>query len=43
MPIAIIKKPISKSKLKEMAEERFGDLVKGAVDIEKEIVSKLIK
>lgn len=30
---------MSRSKLKEMAEERFGDLVKGAVDIEKEIVA----
>jgi len=34
----IIKDPVSRAELKKIAEERFGDLVKGAVDIEKEIV-----
>lgn len=34
----IIEKPITKTELKKIAEERFGDLVKGAVDIEKEIM-----
>jgi len=34
----IIEKPITKEKLKEIAEERFGDLVKGAVDIEQRIM-----
>lgn len=34
----IIEKPITKDKLKKIAEERFGDLVKGAVDIEQGIM-----
>ena len=34
----IIEKPITKEELKKIAEERFGDLVKGAVDIEQEIM-----
>ena len=34
----IIEKPITKEELKKIAEERFGDLVKGAVDIEKGIM-----
>ena len=34
----IIEKPITKVELKKIAEERFGDLVKGAVDIEQEIM-----
>lgn len=34
----IIEKPITKAELKKIAEERFGDLVKGAVDIEKGIM-----
>ena len=34
----IIKSPITVSELKKIAEERFGDLVKGAVDIENEIM-----
>ncbi len=37
--IYIIKKPISKVEVKKIAEERFGDLVKAAVDIEKEIMA----
>lgn len=35
----IIEKPIAKEELKKIAEERFGDLVKGAVDIEQEIMA----
>lgn len=34
----IIENPITRTELKKIAEERFGDLVKGVVDIEKEIV-----
>lgn len=39
MEIRIIKDPISKSELRNIAEERFGDLVKAAVDIEQEIMA----
>ena len=34
----IIEKPITRDELKRIASERFGDLVKGAVDIEKGIM-----
>ncbi|MDP4001680.1 MAG: DUF5674 family protein [bacterium] len=34
----IIEQPISRDELKRIALERYGDLVKGAVDIEKEIM-----
>jgi len=34
MDVRIIKEPITKIELKEIAEERFGDLVKVVVDIE---------
>lgn len=34
----IIEQPISKDELKKIASERYGDLVKGAVDIEKGIM-----
>ena len=34
----IIEKPITKAELKKIVEERFGNLVKGAVDIEQEIL-----
>src|SRR3989339_1017590 len=37
--IHIIKKPITRAELKKIAEERFGDLVKAAVDIEQEIMA----
>ncbi len=37
--IHIIKSPITKADLKKIAGERFGDLVKGAVDIEQEIMA----
>ena len=39
MDIQIIKTPISKAELRNIAKERFGDLVKGAVDIEQEIMA----
>lgn len=35
--IRIIKKPITRLELKKIAEERFGDLVKAAVDIGSEV------
>jgi|SRR3989344_8076795 len=34
----IIQQPITHDELKKIALERYGDLVKGAVDIEKEII-----
>jgi len=34
MEIRVIKTPITKSELKEIAKERFGDLIKVVVDIE---------
>src|SRR3989344_7657744 len=34
----IIEKPITRAELKKIALERYGDLVKGAVDIEKDIM-----
>ena len=37
--IRIIKEPITKAELKQIAEQRFGDLVKAAVDIEQEIMA----
>ena len=37
--IKIIKEPISRADLKKIAEERFGDLVKAAVDVEQEIMA----
>lgn len=35
----LIEKPITKDELRKIAEERFGDLVKGAVDIVQEIMA----
>jgi len=37
--IRIIREPITKQELKKIAEQRFGDLVKGAVDIEQGIMA----
>ncbi|MEW5805540.1 MAG: DUF5674 family protein [Patescibacteria group bacterium] len=37
--IYIIKKPIIKSELKKIAEQRFGDLVKAVVDIKQGIIA----
>ena len=39
MSIKIIKNPISKSELADIAKEEFGDLVKAVVDIEQEIMA----
>jgi hypothetical protein len=39
MPISVIEGPIEKSELCEIAKERFGDLVKAVVDIEKGIMA----
>lgn len=39
MSIIIIKDKITRDELREIAKERFGDLVKGAVDIEKGIIA----
>jgi hypothetical protein len=38
MPICVIEEPIQKSELAELAKERFGDLVKAVVDVEKGIM-----
>lgn len=38
MPITLIEKQIDKTKLAEIANERFGDLVKAVVDIERGIM-----
>jgi len=34
MPIQIIKSPIDRFQLRQIAKERFGDLVKGAVEFD---------
>ncbi len=39
MEIRIVKKPINRERLAKIAKERFGDLVKSVVDIEKEIMA----
>lgn len=38
MPISLLQNPIEKSELLEIAKERFGDLVKAVVDIERGIM-----
>lgn len=37
--IILVDKPITNDQLKEIAAQRFGDMVKGVVDIEKEIMA----
>lgn len=37
--IAFIDSPINRKRLKEIAQQRFGDLVKGVVDIKKEVIA----
>jgi maltose-binding protein MalE len=37
--IRIIKEPITFEELKKIAEERYGDMVKAVVDVEKEIMA----
>lgn len=39
MDIVVIKEPITRAELKKIAEKRFGDLVKTAVDIKQEIMA----
>jgi hypothetical protein len=39
MEIKIVKEPINRKWLAEIAKERFGDLVKSVVDVEKEIMA----
>ncbi|MFA5270116.1 MAG: DUF5674 family protein [Patescibacteria group bacterium] len=39
MKIRIVDQPITKSELKEIAKERFGDLVKVVVDIKRNIMA----
>jgi hypothetical protein len=39
MDVTLIDKPISKQELKVLAEELFGDMIKGVVDIEKGIMA----
>ena len=39
MDIIIIKEPITRAELKKIAERRFGDLLKAAVDIEQSIMA----
>ncbi len=39
MPIKIIKDSINRSQLRQIAKERFGDLIKAAVDVEQEIMA----
>ena len=39
MEIRIIKEPIKKQELTEMAKKQFGDIIKAVVDIEKEIMA----
>lgn len=39
MEIRIVKNPITRKQLTEIAKERFGDLVKAVIDIEKEIMA----
>lgn len=39
MPITIIKDPITRVELRQIAKERFGDLVKGAVDLERGVMA----
>ncbi|MBU0647579.1 hypothetical protein KJ855_00190 [Patescibacteria group bacterium] len=36
--MVLIEKPITKSELNEIAQKRFGDMVKGVVDLKKEIM-----
>lgn len=39
MPVRIIKTPISKAELSELAKKEFGDLVKAVVDVEQGIMA----
>lgn len=39
MPISLIENPIDKSALAELAKQRFGDLIKAVVDVERGIMA----
>jgi hypothetical protein len=39
MSIEIVSTPISRQRLQEIAEERYGDMVKGVVDVERRILA----
>jgi len=39
MIIRVIKKPITRAEAKEIAKECYGDMVKGVVDVEREIIA----
>lgn len=39
MPVRIIKDAVTKTELKTIAEERFGDMVKAVVDIENSLIA----
>jgi hypothetical protein len=39
MPMTTVEKQIRKSQLVDLARERFGDLVKAVVDVEKNIIA----
>jgi hypothetical protein len=38
-PIILVQAPITRRRLKEIAEQRFGDMVKGVVDLEKQTIA----
>jgi hypothetical protein len=38
MPMRLVKDKITRAELEDLAKERFGDLVKAVVDVEKEIM-----
>lgn len=42
MVIRIVKNPISRSELQLIANERFGDLVKGVVDVRQKITEIVV-
>lgn len=39
MPMALVEKQITRSELAELAKERFGDLIKAVVDVERGIMT----
>ena len=39
MAVKIIKNPLTRFELRQIAKERFGDLVKVAIDVEREIIA----
>ncbi len=39
MPMCVVEKKITKTELSELAKERYGDLVKAVVDIERQVMA----